>query len=156
MVDARTSIQGNRLGLGSQGNLILDGQTVLTADGSTKATRVEAITAGTSAATFNAGGITTFGSTAAGAYLLAAPIAGVTKWLIKNVGSSLSETVTTSLATIHDQYGATTVNSSLVNTLTFTGSTISNVGQAIQLMGISTSKWVIMSRNSTLITATSV
>ena len=155
MVDARTTIHGNRLGLGALGNLILDGQTLFTTDSSTKATAVEAITAGTSAATFGNGGITTFGTTAAGAYILAAPTAGVRKWLVKSIGSSLTETVTTSGATIHDQYSATTVNTTLVNTINFVGSTIFNVGQAIQLLGISTSKWVVVSKNSTVMTVTS-
>lgn len=155
MTDARTTIYGLRLGLGGTGSLILDGQQLFTTDSSTKANTVEPITAGTSAATFGNGGVTTFGSTLAGAYLLAAPTAGVKKWLVKTVGSSLSETVTTSNATIYNQYSATTVNSSLVNTINFIGSTIFNVGQAICLLGVSTTKWAVVSQNSTVMTVTS-
>jgi hypothetical protein len=147
MTDARTTIYGNRLGLRETGELIVDGKLV-GAGGSPSA--------GTSAATFSDEGVTTFGTTLAGAYVLKAPgRAGILKWLVKTVGSSLSETVTASLCTFYDQYSATTVNSSLVNTLTFTGSTIFNVGQAIQLLSTSTTKWAIISRNTSLVTATS-
>ena len=156
MTDARTTIQGNRLGLGDRGELIIDGQLMTDVDSSTQVGFIDAVNAGTSAATFPNTGVTTFGTTAAGAYLLAAPArAGITKWLIKTVGSSLSETVTASLCTFYDQYSATTVNSSLVNTLTFTGSSIFNVGQAIELISTSTSKWAVISRNTSLVTATS-
>lgn len=156
MTDARTTIFGNRLGLGDRGELIVDGQLMTDVDGSTNVGFINGVAAGTSAATFPYSGVTTFGSTLAGAYLLAAPArAGITKWLVKTIGSSLSETVTASLCTFYDQYSATTVNSSLVNTLTFTGSTIFNVGQAIQLLSTSTSKWAIVSRNTSLVTATS-
>lgn len=156
MTDARTTIFGSRLGLGDRGELILDGQLLTDVDSSTQIGFIEAVNAGTSAATFPNTGVTTFGSTLAGAYLLAAPArAGIKKWLVKTVGSSLSETVTASLCTFYDQYSATTVNSSLVNTLTFTGSSIFNVGQTITLMSVSTSKWAIMARNTSLVTATS-
>jgi hypothetical protein len=145
MTDARTTIFGNRLGLDEAGELIVDSKYV-----------TPAANAGTSAATFPDDGLTTFGSTAAGAYVLKAPTrAGLLKWLVKTVGSSLSETVTASLCTFYDQYSATTVNSSLVNTLTFTGSTIFNVGQSVQLLSTSTTKWAIIGRNTSLVTATS-
>lgn len=156
MTDARTTIYGNRLGLGDRGELLLDSQLITDVDSSTLASFINPVTAGTSAATFPNGGVTTFGSTLAGAYLLAAPArAGITKWLIKSVGSSLTETVTTSLATIYNQYSATTVNSSLVNTINFVGSTVFNIGQAIQLVSVSTSKWAVVSQNSTVMTVTS-
>lgn len=156
MTDARTTIFGSRLGLGDRGELILDGQLLTDVDSSTQVGFINPVNAGTSAATFPNSGVTTFGSTQAGAYFLAAPArAGITKWLVKTIGSSLSETVTSSLCTFFDQYSATTVNSSLVNTLTFTGSTIFNVGQAIQLISTSTSKWAVVSRNTSLVTATS-
>lgn len=156
MVDARTTIYGNRLGLGGVGSLVLDGQSLYSADTSTRAAAVAPVAAGTSAATFPNGGVTTFGSTAAGAYILAAPIAGITKWLVHNTGSTVSETVTTSGATIHAQFPSTVlINSSLVNVINFVASTIANTGQAVQLLGISTSKWVVLSQNSTFITFTS-
>lgn len=145
MTDARTTIRGNRLGLNAPGELVLDGKYA-----------TPAVTAGTSAAAFANDGLTTFGSTLAGAYVLKAPErANQVKWLVKTVGSSLSETVTASLCTFYDQYSATTVNSSLVNTLTFTGSSIFNIGQSIGLIAVSTSKWAIMHRNTSLVTATS-
>lgn len=146
MTDARTTVLGARLGLGGNpGELIVDGKFEL-----------GGVVAGTSAATLQNDGITTFGSTLAGAYVLAAPTrAGQKKWLIKTVGSSLSETVTSSLCTFYDQYSATTVNSSLVNTLTFTGSSIFNIGQSIALIAASTTKWAIVGRNTSLVTATS-
>lgn len=156
MVDAKTTIQGRRLGLGERGELIIDEQLMFDADSSTNVYPINGVAAGTSDATFPPSGVTTFGTTAAGAYVLAAPPrAGITKFLIKTVGSSLSETVTSSLCTFYDQYSATTVNSSLLNRLTFTGSTIFNVGQSIQLLSTSTSKWAIVSRNTSLVTATS-
>src|SRR4051812_4517336 len=124
MTDARTTIYGNRLGLNNAGDLLVDGKY-----------ETGGVVAGTSAATLPNDGITTFGSTLAGAYVLAAPTrAGQKKWLLKTVGSSLSETITSSLCTFFDQYSATTVNSSLLNTLTFTGSSIFNVGQSIALV----------------------
>ncbi len=156
MAEQRVSIHGRRFGLGGHGEAFIDATQIYAKDTSTKAVSIETVTAETSAATFPNGGVTTFGSTLAGAYFLAAPFAGAKKWLVKTVGSSLSETVTASLATFYDQYSATTVNSSLVNTLTFTGSTIFNVGQSIQLLGISTTKWAIIGRNTSLVTATSV
>lgn len=145
MTDARTTIHGNRLGLDEAGELILDGRYC-----------TPAITAGTSAAAFANDGLTTFGSTAAGAYILAAPTrANQMKWLVKNVGSSLSETVTSSLATFGDDYAATTVTSSLATVLNFVGSTLLNVNQAVQLIATSTSRWQVLSKNSTRIAVSS-
>lgn len=145
MTDARTTIFGSRMGLEDPGELIVDGKYV-----------TPAIVAGTSAATFQNDGLTTFGSTLAGAYILKAPDrANQTKWLIKTVGSSLSETVTASGATFGDDYAATTVTSSLANVLNFVGSTLLNTNQAVQLISVSTSKWTVVSKNSTRIAVSS-
>lgn len=145
MTDARTTIFGNRLGLEDPGELILDGKFC-----------TPAVVAGTSAATFANDGMTTFGSTAAGAYILKAPDrANQVKWLVKNVGSSLSETVTASLATFGDDYAATTVTSSLAAVLNFVGSTLLNTNQAVQLVATSTSRWQVLSKNSTRIAVSS-
>lgn len=145
MTDARTTIFGNRLGLEDPGELIVDGKYA-----------TPAVVVGTSAATFQNDGMTTFGSTLAGAYILKAPDrANQVKWLVKNVGSSLSETVTSSLATFGDDYAATTVTSSLATVLNFVGSTLLNTNQAIQLISTSTTRWQVMARNSTRIAVSS-
>lgn len=145
MTDARTTIQGNRLGLEDPGELIVDSKYV-----------TPAVVAGTSAATFQNDGMTTFGSTLAGAYILAAPTrANQMKWLVKNIGSSLSETVTASLATFGDDYSATTVTSSLATVLNFVGSSLLNTNQAVQLLSTSTSRWTVLSKNSTRIAVSS-
>lgn len=145
MTDARTTVFGIRLGLEDPGELICDQKYV-----------TPAVVAGTSAATFQNDGMTTFGSTLAGAYVLAAPTrANQLKWLVKTVGSSLSETVTASLATFGDDYAATTVTSSLANVLNFVGSTLLNTNQAVCLVATSTSRWTVLSKNSTRIAVSS-
>jgi hypothetical protein len=100
-----------------------------------------AITAATTASNISAGGLTTLGSSAGAnpAYNIDAPVPGVRK-VLASIGASTGQTVSSTGA------GATfSSTTGVAGLLTFTG-----IGQTVELVGRSTSQYVIVGGRGTV------
>ncbi len=107
--------------------------------------RDSTVEAGSTAAAFANNGVTEFGSTlGTTTYTIAAPVAGIYKFLNHAIGSSLAEQVYSGSSLI--KIG----ENSSVNRINFTAA-----GQTAPLKGISATKWIFLGANSTLVTLSS-